>query len=433
MKTKIYKNKVLYILLALMFVLTSFVLLPTTQVGAAGNVIDVSEMDANLYYKLQSFAGGTLRDSSIYEKNITELDLSFSALGVVSNKKKIASLDGLELLDLRRVTVLKINNQYLSEITESNLSGMPNLERLEVSGNILTKVDVSHNPKLKVFIADNNYLSDIDLSLMDPSGYADSDSLISLNNNLLDSIEDITLPYTNSTSKLTLRAENNNITDVVMDGTTYKLQLGLQGLRNLNESSEHIVTSSQSIDFYGFDDDTLTAKVLKSDGTEVISFTNGTTSHDTLPVGEYKLVFYKGGVEFNDEVNVDYYTNSEFTVLPPKPTYYFVIGDEKYETIDKLTKPATLIIESVENSTTYYSVDGGDWVEGNEIKITSGGNYPIEIKSVVGDYESVTTSLRINASPNLYLSEGILILLIAVVGAVFVIGIFLIKKYVLDR
>ena len=436
MTKRLFRNKLFYILLALTFVLTSFVLLPITQVNAAGNIIEVSEMDSNLYYKLQSIAGGTLRDDTIYSKNITELDLSFSALGAVSDKKKIASLDGLELLDLRKVTVLKVNNQNISEITESNLSGMPNLERLEISGNILTDINISQNAKLKVFIADNNYLDKVDLSVMDASGFADGDSIISLNNNKLESIDDIILPDTNSSSKLSVSVENNKITDIVLDGTTYKLNLGLQGLRSWDGNEKNIIDCTQNINFYGFLDSTITAKVFKLDGSnkvEVLSFVNGSTSKNTLSVGEYKIVFYKDGIEFNEETYVDYYSNMSFTVLPPRPTYYYLRDGERVNAIDKLTKRATLVIESVDDAKTYYSVNGGEWVEGNEINLTSGGSYPIEIKSVLGGYESLTTSIRINASLNLYLGEGVLILIIVGVGALFVISFFLIKKYLLDK
>ena len=119
--------------------------------------------------------------------------------------------------------------------------------------------------------------------------------------------------------------------------------------------------------------------------------------------------------------------------MPPRPTYYYLIDGERVNAIDKLTKRATLVIESVDDAKTYYSVDGGEWVEGNEINLTSGGSYPIEIKSVLGGYESLTTSIRINASLNLYLGEGVLILIIVGVGALFVISFFLIKKYLLDK
>ena len=438
MVKKLFKNKLFYIVLTLLILLTGVLAVPTHTVNAAGNILTEADMDSNLYYKLKSIAGGTLRDDSIYNGNITELDLSFSALGAVSTAKKISSLAGLELLDLRKVTVLKLNNQNVTEITESTLSGMPNLERLEVNGNMLNKIDISQNAHLKVFLADNNLFSKIDLSVMDPNGWVSENSVISLRHNKLTSLEDITLPTTTTSSKLVVNLDNNNITSVVPENSTYTLNLGLQGLRYYGNNKDNIITTTQEIKFFNFTENNLSAKIFKVENnseTLICTFENSAEAVVTklLSVGNYKLKFYLNGVEFSDDnkLNYAYYKDMDFVVLPPTPDYHFIIDGQKVERINKLTKKATLVFDSTSDSTVYYQLNGGEWVKGSELNLTSGGSYPVAVKAVIGDYESEIYTININASLNLVLSDGILLLLILGLGCVFVLAFVLIKKYVL--
>lgn len=437
MKKSHYKSKILICCLSLILVLTSFLLIPKSSVNAAGTGLTQADMDINLFYKLQSIAGGVLNDDSIYKKNITELDLSFSALGAVSTSKKISSLEGLELLDLRTVTVLKVNHQNISELKESTLSGMPNLERLEIVSNNLTQLTISQNAKLKVLLADNNNLSKADLSVMDASGYESENSVISLNYNKFSSINQITFPMVNANSKLTVNLINNNITDINLNNYSFNLNLGIQGARSFNDKA--FLTTTQSIYYYNLPTDEISAKIFKIEGNnQSVVYTLKNSEIITpkyLEVGEYKIKFYLNDVEFSEQNKQDYpyYVDYDFTVKPPAPTYYFLINGEKIDHVNKLTKKATLVINSIENAKTYYSVNGADWVEGNEVKLTKGGTYPVALKYVIGDYESEIYTVTVNASINLAINEGVLILIIALVAAVFL-GVFIVvKKYVLDK
>ena len=441
------KNKVVYIALALIIALAANLALifasPNYDAVSAstpvGNIITEADMNSNLYYKLRSIAGGTLRDNSIYSQNITELNLSFTATGAVSDTKKITSLAGLELLDLRTVKVLKVNYQNLTEITPTTLSGMPNLEHLEAVDNNLTELDISYNENIKTLVLDNNKISSFDASNVNTLGYETENSLISLNHNNLSSISAITLPNITANSKLTVNLINNNITDAITtQNLGYTLNLGVQGLRYFGSENTNIVTTTKQIKYYPCSFSEISTKVFKKVNdsyTEVLTFNNSSSINNTynLAVGDYKLEFYINDTALDDDTKLQYpyCINTQFIVQPPKPTFYFLIDGKKVQTITKLTQPATFVLEGDQNSTMLSSVAGSEWVEGSEISLTQGGKYSVSMKAKIGDYESEIVTIYISANPNLYVSNGILLLLICLLAGVFVGAIYLIKRFVL--
>ncbi len=434
------KSKIVYFIMALALILMPFLFCATSSVSAAGNIISETDMDANLYYKLRGIAGGTLRDDSIYSKNITTLDLSFTAVGAVSTSKKISSLEGLQLLDLRSVTVLKVNNQNLSEISKNTLSGLPNLERLEILNNKLTTLDLQLNKNWNVLLADNNLLTSVDVSALNTQGFEEENSVISLNNNNFKSFSDITFPQITNTSKLTVNLINNNITDVEnISGLDYELNLGIQGLKYNILNDKNTITTAQDIKFYNTTLN-ISAEIYKvNNNTEELLFSLQNTPEGTttkrLSVGNYKVKYLANGTPLTEENSegFEYLKNEQFTVIPQKPTFYFIIDGKRVDSFEKLTQKATLVIEGDPNSELYSSIDNADWVKGNEVKLTKGGNFNISLKSKIGDFESETVSFYIQAALNLKLSTGMLILLIGLVAIVFVIAIVIIKKYALDR
>ena len=103
------------------------------------------------------------------------------------------------------------------------------------------------------------------------------------------------------------------------------------------------------------------------------------------------------------------------------------------EDIAKLKSKAQIVLTADDDAECYYKFgENGTWKKGSTIDITRGGSYFIEVKAVVGDYESKTSMILIDASANLAIPSILLILLIVLgAGLLFGVGYPLIKKYVL--
>ncbi len=439
---KLLKNKILYICLGLMLVLTPFVLRAISTVSAAtpaGNILTEADMDANLYSKLRGILGGTVRDNSIYANNIEELDLTNTTPHTVSNANRIFSLQGLELMDMRSVKVLKVNQQALTELTATTLSGMPNLERLELADNQLTSLDLVNNNKLKYLVLDNNQIESLNLSNFNTLGYNEGNSLISLNYNNFDSISDIVLPAVTAQSKLTINAYGNNLTDVVKTTDLgFTFNLGVQGVRYFGNGDKNIITVDRPIKFYPNEATEVSAKIFKKANNEFTllqTLSNQAPEITTvnLQVGEYKIEYYVNDLALTEEQQeaYKYCVNSQFVVQPPKPTFYFMVDGKRYDSIEKITEETVVVIKQQDNEKIYTSIDNGNWVEGNELTLTKGGKYTVSIKSTIDGYESEVVTFYVTANPNLYVSNGILILLVGLVAAVFIGVLFLIKRYVI--
>ncbi len=101
-----------------------------------------------------------LKELSIYGGQLTELDLS----NLPNLEKLDCSRNKLENLDLSNNPRLKELDCSANILTGLDLSNLPNLEKLDCSRNKLENLDLSNNPRLKELDCSANILTGLDLS-----------------------------------------------------------------------------------------------------------------------------------------------------------------------------------------------------------------------------------------------------------------------------
>lgn len=418
-------------------------------------VTDSKVGDSNLYSKLRSLAlknnkGSVIRDDTFNDPAFETLNLSGST------SQQIYDLSGLKLFDLYYTKTLDISNNVIAEISADVLAGIPNLETLKVSGNQLTELDLSGCSRLKVVDASNNLLVSFKCGDINPA-----DCEIDLSKNNFSSIKQIVLPSQVVGGIGSVKLYNNNIRDLE-SVSGYKIFLGLQGLA-FNDTT--ILQKSETIRYYKSDEVHRIKTVISKDDTPVVTICDWKITKNyeeyVLEVGEYTVSYYYVNPSnenidlpistkmhrvtteadtsyYNDVKNILKYYNdqySEFKVIPSVPTYKYMINDVLYneEEITRLKSKATIMLSGDSNADIYYKFgENGEWQKGNEIKLTKGGRYFIDVKAVVNGYESQTATIFINANANLSFPTIILLLAILLgTGILFGVGYPLIRKYVL--
>lgn len=451
MRGRMYKKRAGFYMLCILIVailLTLF--LPAfgrskTTAKADTNLTESIIADNNLYRMLQQASreqgtGASLTDQSF--KDTTELDLTYTSVGVPSDGKKIADITNLREFDLRKLKVLKLGNNNLTSIDANVFEGMLSLEYLDLSNNNLTSIDLSMLNTLKVLIINNNQLKKLDVSNLDTTGYNDGDSVLNVSDNPFKSISDVELPVVRTNSRLRVIGYNNNFTDITTlssNGFTY--ELGAQGF------NEKTIQLNSPLKYYNTGDATISAKIYKiteNENKEKVESLVKTMSDDanmpittiSLGVGNYRIDYFKDDVIINASNNDQYiwFESHEFSVVPNTPEYYFQVGNKTYNEIDKLTRVGTLHIVADENATVYYSFGSGEkWQEGREVKLDKGGSYVVQFKSVVDGVESQVQGVMINASANIHIPDMFMALLVVGIALVFVAVVYFVAKFLQRR
>lgn len=446
-----YKKRAgFYMLFILIVAILLTVFLPAfgkskSTASAETNLTESILADSNLYRMLQQASreqgtGASLTDQTF--KDTTELDLTYTSVGVPSDGKKIADITNLREFDLRKLKVLKLGNNNLTSIDANVFEMMFSLEYLDLSNNNLSSIDLSMLNNLKVLIINNNQLSSLDVSNLDTTGYNDGDSLLNVSDNPFDSISDIDLPVVRTNSRLRVIGYNNNFTDITTlssNGFTY--ELGAQGF-----ASETIEIDSP-LKYYNTGDATLSAKIYKitqNQNNEKVETLVKTLADDTnmpitsisLGVGNYRIDYFKDDVLINVSNNDNYiwFESHEFSIVPNTPDYYFQIGNKTYTDIDKLTRVGTLHIVADEEATVYYTFGNSDnWQEGREVTLDKGGSYVVQFKSVVDGVESKVQGVMIKASANIRIPDIFMALLVVGIALAFVAVIYFVAKFLQRR
>lgn len=467
MKIKI-KNKFIYILLAITLLVAFFPLAKTVS-HADGTQVVSSDIDENLFEKLSRVKGGTaytyLTTDSFNFPKFETIDLSGE--GTIDKESNIKDISGLTKFKFDYTKVLILSDNSILEVTSEVLSAFPKLEKLVVSGNELSGIDISGCYNLKTLVADNNFITELDATDM-----VATDAEIDLSNNLLSSIYDITLPSQVIDVNMTLKLYNNNITDYEGLGDNYKVYLGLQGLQF--PQYKDFVQQKQEIVYYKTNDGQQVKTVITEDGVEKYSFvdadiTEERASYD-IPNGTYEISYYfikpDGSLvesstkknpnpigtfyaydpaigpedERYESHNVNtylrYYKYRVIKVIPSTPVYTYIIDGKEYvpSEVTKVKKKSTIKVVADEGTTVFYKIGGLDWEKGNEIPIEHGGRYEILVKAVTEDglHTSEEVTIYMYASANLHLPD-ILMLMLIIIGAVliFAVGFPLLRKYVL--
>ena len=443
MKTNV-RNKWLIILVLIMFLI---VLFPLAQgVVRADTQIAESDMeDGNLYKKLLKEGGGLLRSETFNKPKYETLRLH--GVTTQNTDSNIMDLSGLTLFKFDYTTTLDLSNNNVTIVPAEVLSAFPNLEELILTNNNISSIDISGCYNLKRLILDNNNIERIDLSDFNPK-----DAEVDLSGNYIDSMKDIIFPSQTINVSTTIHLYNNNITDFESASAGYTINLGLQGIHTKKGSVE----KKQSIAYYKTEDSQNLKTVISSGDEALYTFnSNDITNNKTdivLDNGSYSVSYYyvdgteekiistKGfTVRTGDDYYKDffrYYKYQEFNVNPSTPTYVYVIGDKEYASGDdvKINRKSIIKVFADEDATIMYSIAGGEWQEGNEIPITRGGKYTIEVKALSADgkYTSENLSIFISAAASLTF-PSVLIVILIIIGAVvlFGVGFPLLRKYVL--
>ena len=417
---------------------------------------DITELTITDAY-IESIAGIEL----FYFDNLEVLNLKGNSITVVTSEH-FANMPKLKELHLndQKEDVLEEVNFNINPFNSRDDYYMPSLVYLNISGNMVSKLDLSGlTPSTNVvglhtFIANNNQLSRIDLSgiLNNNNGK----TIINLSHNLITNPKDLILPRSqNITSdEYKIYLIGNAINEPIEETTNINFVLGLQvKLENqIVEEGEEVEESStlkfevDSLLTYGkLNIENLAIKVdkIKMNGEEkeIISTTyikesDLTSNHvNILPIigiGNFDLTI--GTLENDTFTQLNTLTTSEtsqnikitaysISVLPEKPTAIMKYKNQSYEigNLPKITSPATLEFSSVNpDAEIYYSTDlGKTWQKANSYKITTGGMNSIYVKAIVNEYESNILKVHTSGSINLYLSNGILFVIILVVAVLF--------------
>lgn len=455
------RTKFIYILMMLLLLVACFPL--ANSVVHAESQVMSTDMDENLFDKLARAKGGGisytyLTTESFNNSKFETLDLSGN--GTVYTDSNIQELSGLTMFKFQHTKTLILSDNSIQIITAEILSAFPYLEKLVVSNNILNSIDISGCRNLKTVILDNNLLESFDASAL-----VAKNAEIDLSSNLLDSIHDLTLPSQTVEISTTIKLYNNNISDYQPLGEGYTTYLGIQGLQD----KENIVQQNQPIVYYKTNNAQQIKIVISSNGEEKYTFVDDDftefRNEFDIPNGNYEVSYYfikpdttivdsstrkqisPDGQTFykyspadpTKDVNsyLRYYKYREFSVLPTKPTFVFLVDGETYEfgELSKIKKESTILVSADEDAKVYYRTSANsEWVEGREIPVERGGRYSIDIKAVSADglYTSEITTVYITASANLKFPD-ILLIFVIIIGAValFGVGFPLLRKYVL--
>lgn len=297
-------------------------------------------------------------------KDLTILDLSSN-----SASDKIIDLSGLNLLNLSSLETLILSNNNIYT-TNNMFNFLTSLTTLDLSGNNLTAFDSSFSEILLNVNLSGNQIKTADISTI-PSG-----ATVNLFNNNLSDFSKITFPESDATVLLS----HNMLTGSVPDDLLCILEMGFQGVKN----EGRLVPDSQ-IKFYGLDGCTSISifKIEMEGDVPVETLVGEYDAEEEIPpfaISAYRLVF-------NETNDPKLFSDIEFMVLPNLPTAEFWEGDTLLDgNITIFRKPTT--VKLFADGVIYYSINGGEEIEGDEIEIDTYGTYTILVWQVQNGIES---------------------------------------------
>ena len=376
------------------------------------NTITDDKLYSGLLDKLEELG---YKGSTIYANSFVDFtELNLSTLG-------ISSIEGLGSINFKNLKTLNLSGNIIENIDNEMLSTMPNLENLDLSGNKLKTIDLSQMQTLVDINLMANKLTELNI------GNLRVDTLnVNISGNNFTQMSDITMPT--RIIKMHLNVIGNNITQIEDDYFNWdKLTLyaGIQGFK-----SDEIVKIAKSNPFkvYKTNIANCEIKIFKKNGLNndlVETFKDGDIEGDykeySLAIGEYTYEYWKDGAVIykpNDEkfnIPNSIYKGYSFMVIPNAPTYLLEYKGKTYESLQKVTGTVKVNLSS-EEGVIMYSVNGGEWTEGKEIKCDGGGNYSVKAKVVYTDgddiFESELTEVFVKTSLNSMISDGLMLALV---------------------
>ena len=369
---------------------------------------------------------------------------------------RIISIAGLNKLNLPSLQKLNLGANTISEIKTEDLKYLPALTELYLHENNISQLTLpSSLNKLQVLNLNANKLSTIDISNV----YS---GVVSLSFNKFTNINDIKFPRKLAGTDLIVELFNNNIVNademylkngVLENGGQITIELGVQGI-GLNykatddedEKVVPVVSRNSAIKCYNINDsyniEMVIKNIITNQEVETISNTEEKISSLILPIGEYSLTYINKETKqpiynYYNSVNCAYKEITSFKVIPKSPIVKFVIDGKEYDEYAKFTSwNAKIVATNTETEgELYYSINGGKWIKGSEVKLTRGWQFVVSFKVVYNDnLASHLTSKRVYMSQNPYIPDLLMVLIIAAVVVLFFVVILpLLVKYTIKR
>jgi len=402
---------------------------PAPSVSFDGFEISTSVIaDDYLYNALLKFYRSQTKGTDKYYTGTTIYSDMFKDFDtIILDSSNITSLQGLEKLDLDNLTTFSANDNNISSFSNETLRNIneQKFKSLSLACNELQSIDLTGFSRLTYLNLSCNKLVSINLSKIEGK-IVGTDININLAGNNFASMKSIVLPE-KRIGKITLNIIDNNITDIDEDKfftDKYDIKIGVQGYKG----EEVVSTDTRSgLKVYKTNIPNVAIDIYRIDGDEDEYIATIEDSQITdnfkvvdLQVGQYVYYYVDPTVEvanresLQDKYDIDraYLCSYRVNVLPQTASYVFVHKGKEYKSIGKVTGKVTVKLSAEDGAKIFYQINGGEWVEGNEIVCDKGGSYSIRTKTVVNGVESKEDSIWVRTSLNLYVPDALMFVLI---------------------
>ena len=383
-----YKNATTLLIISFMLI---FIFLPFSKTVFAESISQntLGIPDFYLYNELLQIANqGNETPYSTLETNAL---LGKEEISITNSQ--IQSLEGLNKLNLSTVKKLNLSGNLISGVTFEMLSTLTNLQELNLSKNKIKEIDVSNLTLLNTLILNNNLLTEINLSnIVFSSEYGNG--YVNLKNNKFSEISNIILP-SEQLEPIIVDLNNNYLVNVNIS-TIHTLNFLFQGvLQNDVLIEASLLKVYETNDYLDFN-----VKLYDEDNNLLKAIYEGESY--VLNANSYTMNYFNGNTNlYNEETQDKEFSPISFIVKLPTPTLSVLINNEVMPAQQVYNKPILLkfLTNTIdENATIYYSINNQNWVQGNEVELTSSGIYNIQAKSLLNDISSdpLIISLQVN-------------------------------------
>ncbi|MDR0849994.1 MAG: hypothetical protein LBN07_00735 [Christensenellaceae bacterium] len=342
--------------------------------------------------------------------------------------KKISSLDGLNYLFLGALKELKIDNNNLKTVMDSQLSSAANLNKLTLKANRIEEVEIFASNKIYYLDLSENRLKEVDLSLMEKSDgvyYAVNKAYVNLDYNNIESASGIILPNTSYvTADLSLIC-NNMMTAVPSDFGGHNAVLWVQGYKPTNE-----VEAGNVLRLVQQGADVLTAKLFYQTGSSFFDSADpnyvvtesDTSGMLTFVPGKLMLKLYENGIEIVTEP----FVLRELDIRPAKPSFIVMDLNDSPMGVSGRYGNGIKIISSSSSGATVWAKQrsADDYKVGNEVTLVTTGTYQVSFVAVFDGLTSDETVFNVtlyNAAALTWLLVGVIVLVVIIIAAMLVI------------
>lgn len=290
---------------------------------------------------------------------------------------EIQSINGLELLDLKKVISIDLHDNQIT-VYNGEFNSMSALKNVDLSHNQISTISNFQAPSLlETWNFNSNKISAIDLRQC-------LSGTIDLKDNQITSWNNIDFSAINSITTI-VNLHLNYLTEA-KPTNYYTLNMGLQGIKPNDK-----LTLGKIITYNTYSSKSYVTITKKPD-VETYNLTDG-QSKSNLTVGNYMLQFSTDGVID------DYVTAFDFTVIPTSPVYELYVENEKInDFLREYSKPVNVNLIGSENSIIKYKINDGETVTSDLVELKTSGIYYITFWEEIDGFKSEIQNIRINVS-----------------------------------